>query len=297
MKNEKAALGASMKKIGPFKEMWSRVSVRPVAMVSLGIIVIIFLLAIFADVIYDYNTYCVKQDLANRYLPFSTQHLLGTDMVGRDVAARLVHGVRAAMIMGVLASAISVFIATILACVAAYYGGKVDNIIMRICDVLACIPPLVLAIAICAGLGGGIWQLVTALSFSNIVGTTRMIRSKAIQVANMEYMESATALGASTPRLMVKNILPNIVDMLLIVGTGGVAMNIMMGTTLSFVGLGVKSPQPEWGLMVNESISKMQLHPEIVLLPGLAIVITTLAIATLGDYLRDAFDPKLKGKA
>lgn len=293
-KQEQSAL--STKKVGMFQETWGRLYKQPIAMVSLGIVVIIILLAAFADVIYDFQASCVTQDIANRLQGFSWEHPLGTDMYGRDMLARIIYGIRSALQMGFVGSAITGSVATLLAVVASYYGGRVDNIIMRLLDILACIPALVMAIAICAGLGGGMWQLVIALAVSGLASGTRMIRSKGLSVANSGYIESTTALGAGTAHILFKCMLPNLVDMIIIVTTGQVAMYIMMGTTLSFIGLGVKSPTPEWGLMLNENISKMQLYPAQVIIPAVAIVVTTLSISTLGDYLRDAFDPKLKGK-
>lgn len=285
------------KKNSAFYESWKRLTSQKIAVACMIVIAILLFLALFCGLMFDYNTQVVAQDVRNTYASFSWEHWLGTDQYGRDLFARIIFGVRAALEMGVIGAAITTVIATTLATLASYYGGRVDNIIMRFCDVLNCIPALVMAIAICAGLGGGMWQLVAALSVSGIAGGTRIIRSKGISVANSGYIESAVALGAKPSRILLKCMIPNLVDIIIISSTGDVSRYIMMGTTLSFIGLGVQSPVPEWGLMLNENIVKMQTYPRLVIIPALAIIITTLAIATLGDYMRDAFDPKLKGKA
>lgn len=289
--------GEGRKKVSSFHDSWNRLLKQKVAVACMIIIGILLVLALFADVFFDYDAQVVAQNVRNTFASPSLEYWLGTDQYGRDLAVRIIYGIRSALLMGVIGSAISSTIGTILATVASYYGGRVDDIIMRFCDVLNCIPALVLAIAICAGLGGGMWQLVIALAVSGIAGSTRMIRSRAISVANSGYIESSMALGASPIRIIFGKMLPNLLDIIIINSTGDVSRFIMMGTTLSFIGLGVQSPVPEWGLMLNENIAKMEMYPGLVIWPTLAIIITTLAIATLGDYMRDAFDPKLKGKA
>jgi ABC-type dipeptide/oligopeptide/nickel transport system permease subunit len=192
---------------------------------------------------------------------------------------------------------ISAFFATILGCCACFFGGTVDAVIMRGIDVLTSIPALIMALAICAGLGAGTWQLIVALSVSNISIYTRMVRSRAITIVNMEYIESATALGGGTVHIITRHLVPNLASVLIVTGTSQISMNIMMTATLGFIGLGVTPPRPEWGLMLSNGITYMGRYPYMVIIPGLAIVITSLCIATFGDYLRDAFDPQLKGRA
>ncbi len=285
------------KRIGPYREAWRRLRQSKVAMAMLGIVALLAFMAIFADLFFDYQSQAFSQDIANRFAPFSFEQWLGTDQYGRDLFVRIIYGFRTAFQMGGLGSIFTMLPSIPLAVIAAYNGGRIDNIIMRACDVLNCIPGMVLTIAISAGLGGGLYQLIIALAIGGIAPSIRMIRSKSLAVANAGYIESAKALGASPRRILVKCMIPNVMDIIIIGATGRVAQCIMMGTTLSFVGLGVQSPTPEWGLMLNENVSRMQLYPSQVIVPAAAIVITTVAIATLGDYLRDAFDPRLKGKA
>lgn len=266
-------------------------------MVSLAGILVIIIVAIFADVIADYSTMVIQQDVYNKFLTSTSEHWLGTDHLGRDIFGRIIHGTRTALLMGFGANMLTCTIALLLACSCAFFGGKVDLITMRFVDVLASLPALVLALAICAGLGSGLWQLIVALAVGNIAPITQMFRSSALSEANKEYMEAGKAMGASTFWLIVRYLLPNIFSIILIQLTSYVAINILMGATLSFIGLGVKAPRPEWGMMLAEGLQYYTIYPRLVIIPGLFLVFAALCIMTFGDCLRDAFDPKLKGKS
>ena len=279
------------------REVWNRLRKNPRAMVCLAVLALLVLLALTANLLFDYNANVVQQNVREKLLSFSLAHPLGTDQVGRDTLARIVFGIRTALLMGFLGVAVSVVIAIPLACSAAYFGGKVDLVIMWFADVLNTVPQLVLALAVCAGLGNGLWQLVVALGIGGIAPFIRLIRSQALTVTSQEYIEAGRAMGASTPRIILKYILPNTLSVIFVQASANISQYILMGATLSFVGLGVKAPMPEWGSMLSEGLSYYQLYPRLVVIPGLAIVISSLAISTLGDCLRDAFDPKLKGKA
>lgn len=278
-------------------EAWDRLKKRPSAMISLAGLCLIVLIAVFANVIADYDAMVIQQDVYNKMAPFSSEHLLGTDYLGRDMFGRIVHGTRTALLMGVGANLITIIIALTLSCICTFFGGKVDLVIMRFVDVLMSLPPLVLSIAICAGLGNGLWQLIVALAAGNIGPITTMFRSNALTIANMEYMEAGKALGASNRWLMVKYMVPNMLSIVLVQSTSYVAMNILSGTTLSFIGLGVKAPMPEWGMILSDGLQYFTTYPRLVIIPGLAVLFTAFCITTFGDCLRDAFDPKLKGRA
>jgi peptide/nickel transport system permease protein len=291
------ALEYRTKKRSSLYEVWTRLRVQPVAMISMGGIILILLLAVFANVIADYNTKAIMQIPNNKLLVPSVEHIFGTDNFGRDMFARMIHGARVILLVGGGAVSIAAVIAIALGCCASLFGGKVDLVIMRIIDILNSIPSLVIALAICAGLGNGIWQLIVALSVSNIAMYTRMIRSKAISIVNMEYIESAKALGGGTIHIITTHLVPNLISVILVTGTAQISINITMCATLSFIGLGVQAPRPEWGLMLSGGIAHMLRYPHMVIIPGIAIVITSLCISTFGDFLRDAFDPQLKGRA
>ena len=282
---------------GQMVSAWLRMRKRPSAMISVAGIVIVLLLALFADVIADWNGVVVAQDLTNKCAAPSIAHWFGTDHLGRDVFARIIHGTRTALLMGVVGSAVSIVAATALACCCAYFGGIVDTLIMRVVDVLSAIPPTIIALAICAGMGNGLPQLIFALAMGSIAVHTRMIRSYALTVAKSDFIEASTTLGASTGRIMIQHIVPNIISIIIIQFSGNISINILMGATLSFIGLGVKAPRPEWGLMLSEGLDYMARAPHVIAFTALALVITTVCINTFGDALRDALDPQLKGKA
>ncbi len=285
------------KRQGQMVSAWLRMRKRPSAMISVAGIVIVLLLALFADVIADWDGVVVAQDLTNKFAAPSMAHWFGTDHLGRDIFARIIHGTRTALLMGVVGSAVSIVAATALACCCAYFGGIVDMLIMRVVDVLSAIPPTIIALAICAGMGNGLPQLIFALAMGSIAVHTRMIRSYALTVAKSDFIEASTTLGASTGRIMIQHIVPNIISIIIIQFSGNISINILMGATLSFIGLGVKAPRPEWGLMLSEGLDYMARAPHVIVFTALALVFTTVCINTFGDALRDALDPQLKGKA
>lgn len=296
LKRKKDMDDGTLVKKSQFREAWDRLKKSPRAMIALGFIVFLILVAIFADVLADYQDSCVTQHLTDKLQGPSAEHIFGTDDVGRDLFGRVVHGTRVALEIGFGTTIITLIIGVILGCTAAFYGWWVDNLIMRITDILSTIPPLVLSMAIVAGLGNGTWQLMVAIGAGQIAEFIRLIRAKGLSVANMEFIESGRALGAKNIRLIFKYLLPNVVSVVLIQGTVAVARAILTGATLSFIGLGVKSPTPEWGAMLQSAVNYIQLKPYQLVVPGVALVLTSLSINTFGDCLRDALDPQLKGK-
>lgn len=285
------------KKKSQFNEVWGRLKKNKRAMVSLSVVVLLFGLAIFADVIANYDLLAVKQNVANRLQFPSPEHWFGTDLYGRDIFARIIHGTRIALILGFGATSLSIIIASIVGATAAYFGGRFDYVVTRIVDTMLAIPSLLLALALVASIGSGLFQLVIAISLGQIANFTRIIRSAALSVVNLEFIEAGKALGASHSWIVLRYVIPNIIGIVLIQGAMQVSMNILMGATLSFVGLGIQVPTPEWGAMLAEGLSYMQYRPYLVIVPGIFLMITALSINTFGDCLRDAFDPRLKGKS
>lgn len=285
------------KKRGQMAEAWARMKTQPIAVISLSVVGLMVLIAIFADLIVPYSK-AITQVASEKLLkPGSPGYILGTDGLGRDMFARIIHGTRTALQIGLLSAGASIIVSTFLACLCATIGGWVDNIIMRFVDVVSCIPSLVMALAICAALGNGVPQLIFALFFTGLPMHTKMVRSVALGVAKMEYIESAVALGAKPSYIMFRHMVPNLASVIIINGTAQVSMNIMMGATLGFVGLGVKAPTPEWGTMLADGLSFMMRNQYMVLVPGIVLAVSALFINSLGDSLRDALDPQLKGRA
>ena len=291
-----------LKKNSQAAEVWQSLIHRPAAVIALIGCGIILFLAIFADVIVPYDVAIRQSGKIKLLAPMTTDiygklHLLGTDNLGRDITARVIHGARTAMEIGLISSLLSLVISTVLACLCAMIGGWVDNIIMRIVDVISCVPGMVVALAICAALGNGIPQLLVALTISSLPMHIKMIRSVALTVAKKDFVESAVALGANPWYIMVKHLVPNLASVILINGTAQVSINIMQGATLGFIGLGVKAPTPEWGTMLANGLSYTMQNQYMVYIPGAVLCLAALSINTLGDCLRDALDPQLKGKA
>lgn len=285
---------AAVKRNSPAREIWRRFKKNKAAMLGLGIFSVMVLLAVFADVICDYDTQVIAQDVANRLKAPSSAHWFGTDAYGRDIFARVVHGARISIIIGLAATVGSVCISGILGSIAGYYGGRIDNVIMRVLDTFLAIPVELLAMAIVASLGPSMTNLLIAVTIARIPPFTRVIRSSILTVIDQDYIESAIASGARDSYIIVKHILPNAMGPIIIQATMGVGRMILTAAGMSFIGMGVQPPLPEWGSMLAEGRDFMRYSPYITLFPGLAIILTSLALNLLGDGLRDALDPKLK---
>jgi peptide/nickel transport system permease protein len=285
------------KKRSQLVEVWERLCSRRLAVVAMVVCAIFVLVAIFSDVLVPYNYSITPSPKEKFLLPGSPGHLLGTDNLGRDLLARVIHGTRSALQMGIISSFASLIIGAMLGCLCAMYGGKLDFIVMRIVDILSCVPGMVISLSLCAALGQGTWQLITALTISGMSGHIKMIRSVALKVSKMDFVESAVALGAKPLYIVFRHLFPNLTSIMITNGTTSISGNIMAGATLGFIGLGIKPPMPEWGGMLNTGLNFMMNYPHLVFVPGIALCVCSLFFSTLGDCLRDAFDPQLKGKA
>ena len=262
------------------------------AMVGLVIIVVMIILALLAPYISPYPYEAA--DFKNRYATPSAEHWFGTDELGRDIFSRLLYGSRYSLQIGLISVAISAIGGIFFGALAGYFGGAVDNIIMRLLDVLQAMPGIVLAIAISAALGPGLTNSVIALSISSIPGYARMTRASILNVRKMEYLEAATSINCSNARIIWKHVLPNALSPLIVQATMGIAGAIMGAAMLSFIGLGVQPPTPEWGAMLSAGRSYLRDYPHLCIFPGVMIMMAVLSLNMLGDGLRDALDPKLK---
>ncbi len=227
-------------------------------------------------------------------LPPSAAHIFGTDNYGRDMFARIIHGARNSLAIGISSTLIALFFGCVLGGLAAYYSGVVDNIVMRVLDMIACIPSILLALTIVFALGANMINLLTAITIAIIPGFTRVIRSAMLPVIGQEFIEAARACGATDLRILTRYIIPNAVGPILVQGTMSVASLIMTAASLSFIGMGVQPPAPEWGAMLAEAREYIRYAPHMVIIPGMAIVLTALSLNLVGDGLRDALDPRLK---
>ena len=262
------------------------------AMIGLVILLIEVLIAIFATQIAPYG-YQEIDPTALRQAP-SAKHWFGTDEIGRDIFSRVVVGTRYSLSMGIIATAISSVIGIVIGAVAGFAGGWTDNIIMRALDVIQSLPGMLLTIVMSAVLGSGYFNTILALSVGAIPGQARMLRANMLKQRKAEYIEAAYSINCSPARIIFTHLVPNSISANIVGMTMGVAHTIIQAASLSFIGLGVQPPTPDWGAMLSGARAFIRKSPHMVIFPGLAIAVTVLAVNMLGDGIRDALDPKLK---
>ncbi|GIN14583.1 peptide ABC transporter substrate-binding protein [Shouchella clausii] len=235
-----------------------------------------------------------EQDFALKLQGPSSDHWFGTDDFGRDVFSRILHGLSITFRIGFVSVAIAGTVGTVIGIISGYYGGKIDAIIMRIMDILLAFPSIILALAIVATLGPGLNNIILAVAISAFPVFARIARGSTLSVKKLEYIDAVKALGASDTRIIFKHILPNTLSPLIVQSTLSIATGVLSAAGLSFLGLGVSPPSPEWGAMLNSGKVYMFQAPHMTYAPGLAIVLFVLAFNLFGDGLRDALDPKTK---
>lgn len=277
-----------------WQSVWRRLKKNKPAVIGLIIIITLILIAISADLIINYEEYAIKQNSSIRLQPPNKDHWFGTDMYGRDIFARIVHGSRISLTIGLITIALSITGGGLIGAVAGYYGGKVDNTLMRVMDIFLAIPPILLAIAIIAAVGSGIPNLIIALTVSGIPGYARLFRSVVLSLSHEEFVEASLAVGSSNAWVIFKHIIPNAIGPIIVQATLGIANTIIVASSLSFIGLGIQPPVPEWGAMLAEGKEFLRYYPYIVIFPGIAIILTVLSLNLLGDGLQEAIDPRLK---
>ncbi|MGE4465034.1 ABC transporter permease [Sphaerochaeta sp.] len=281
-------------------ETWRRFKKNRLALAGMIVIlalVVIALSTIVIDLVTDkaiYNDYVIKQNLRMRLQGPSREHLFGLDEFGRDIFMRMVWAVRYSLFMGTIAIALSTILGGLLGAVAGYYGKISDNIIMRFMDVLLAIPSMLLATAIVAALGTSLTNVLIAIAISYVPTYARTVRASVLTIKDQEFIEAARAMGASDARIIFKYILPNSMAPLIVQATLGVAGAILSIAGLSFLGLGIQPPTPEWGSMLSSARAYIREGWHITVIPGLGIMITILSLNVMGDGLRDALDPRLK---
>ena len=275
-------------------EVWRRLVRNKGAMIGMAITILLALLAIFADVIFDYDTQVVAQSLKDQFIFPCWEHPFGTDNLGRDIFIRVLYGARISLIIGIAATVVSTVFGLFFGSVSGYVGGKVDTVIMRGCDILGAIPAFLLGMVIVSALGISTTNLIIALGIGNISAMTRTTRAAVLTVRNSEYVESARAIGMPEWKIIIKYIIPNCMSPIIVAVTLRVGSAIIGASSLSFLGLGVIPPAPEWGAMLSEGRNFVRGYPYITVFPGLAIIVSVLALNMFGDGLRDALDPKLR---
>ena len=282
------------KRRGQLSIIWRRLRRDRMAMLGLAILSVMILLALAADLIADYDTAVIGMNMRERLQTPSARHWFGTDGYGRDVFARIIHGSRLSLSLSIFAMAAAVAIGSLIGSVAGYYGGRVDNLLMRLMDVLLAIPPMLMSISIVAALGHSMVNLMIALSLAYIPVFARVIRSSILSVKGQEFIEAAKACGTSDARIIWRHIIPNAIGPIIVQATLAMGSTILIISSLSFMGMGIQPPQPEWGTMLYEGRDLIRTSPYLVIIPGIAIALAVLSLNLLGDGLRDALDPRLK---
>ncbi|HHY09295.1 MAG TPA: ABC transporter permease [Firmicutes bacterium] len=284
----------AVKKRSQLKSIWFRYKKNKLAMFGLVLLAVLIIVAAAAPLIADYEEDAIRQDIRNRLKGPGQGHIFGTDQYGRDVFARIIFGARISLFAGLVSIGISSVAGTIIGAVAGFYGGKVDNVLMRFMDILLAIPSSLLAISIVAALGPGLFNLLIAMSISYIPQFSRIIRSSVLSIKNQEFIEAAVSYGTNDRRIILKHVIPNAMGPLLVQSTLSLARAIILISSLSFLGLGIKPPMPEWGSMLADGKMQMRRHPYLVVIPGFVIMLAVVALNLIGDGLRDALDPRLK---
>lgn len=283
---------SSIKKTSQFKEVTRRLFKNKLAIAGLVFIVLLIFIMIFAGFLAPYGY--AEQDFTATYQGPSAEHLLGTDHLGRDILSRLIYGSRISMEIAVLSVALSATIGITIGAIAGFYGGKIDNLLMRFLDIYQSIPVLILSIAIATSLGPGVTNTILALAISVCPSYARLMRASIMTVRDKEYIEAARSINANDARIILRHALPNAFSPMIVNITMTIGSSMLTAATLSFVGLGAQPPSPEWGAMLTAAKSYIRDYPYMITSPGVCIMLSVLSFNVLGDGLRDALDPRLK---
>lgn len=270
-----------------------RFSKNKLAMFGLAVIVILALLCVAAPLYIDYES-VYQQSMADRFILPCAEHPLGTDQFGRDLFARIIYGGRISLLAGLVVVAMALVLGIALGGIAGYYGGRIDNVIMRICDVFMAVPRMLLSMAVVAALGQGTFKMLIALSIAAFPGYARTVRASIMTLRNQEYVEAAKCCGTSSARIIFKHVVPNGLGPVIVSATLGLGGTILAIASLGFLGIGVASPTPEWGTILSENRANIRYYPYLGLVPGMFIAISVMCLNFIGDGLRDALDPRMK---
>ncbi len=290
--NEKNAEEIARPSMTYWQDVWRRLKQNKVAMAGMVAVIIITLLAIIGPMLSPYDYY--SQNLANANQPSSAQHWFGTDKFGRDELVRVLYGARISLTVGYAASILNIVIGVLYGGIAGYFGGKVDEIMMRIVDVIYSIPMMIYVILFMVIFGAGLKSIIIALAVSYWLTMARIVRGQILSLKQQEFVLAARTLGVSPMKILLKHLIPNCMGPIIITLMMSVPDAIFTESFLSFIGLGVSAPQASWGTLASEALDGYMLYPSQLFYPAIAICLTILAFNLLGDGLRDALDPKMK---
>lgn len=281
-----------VKKRSQLMEIWRRFRRNRQAMVGMCMLLLLIFGAVFAGVLSPYDP--LQQDIINRLQPPSAAHIFGTDELGRDIFSRILYGSRISLTVGLIAVSISSVVGCALGAIAGYYGGLLDNVIMRCADILMAIPSILLNISIVAALGPGLQNVMIAIGISSVPAYCRIMRASLLSLKDQEFVDASRAAGASDSYIIIHHILPNSLAPLIVQATLKIGGAILSCASMSFIGLGIVPPTPEWGAMLSTGRDFLRDAPHLTAFPGMAIMFAVFAMNLMGDGLRDALDPKLK---
>ncbi len=276
------------------EETWRRLLKNKGAVFGMCFLILLVVVALLSGFIYDYDTQIIQMNMKEALQPPSAAHWFGTDSLGRDIFARVLYGARYSLLIGVGSVTIGLIVGVTLGAIAGFYGGVVDQIIMRCVDVFYSIPNIMIAVVVVTLLGTSTVNLLIALCFTCATSFCRIARAAVMTIRDQEYVESAYAMGLPTWKIILKHIIPNCLSPIIVQVTLLIGTTIIAASSLSFLGIGVPSPAPEWGAMLSDGRQHMRDAAYLCVIPGLAIMMTVLALNLLGDGLRDALDPKMK---
>lgn len=276
----------------PFADAWRNFTRHPVSVIAMCVLIVLILTAIVSGVVFDYNKDIVAINPAERMQAPNANHWFGTDDFGRDLFARILYGSRYSLFIGITVSAIAMVLGMLIGASCAYFGGVYDALVMRLMDAIICIPSMLLMLALAAAFGKGMNGIIASLIIVNVPGYARIIRSIVLGVVHQEYVEAAVACGTPHWKIILRHVLPNCFGPILVDVLMSVAGTIMAASSLSFLGMGIQVPAPEWGAMLSQATKYLQSQPYLAIFPGMAILVTSLTFNLIGDGLTDALDPK-----
>ena len=277
---------------GHAADIWRNFCANRIALVAAVVLVAIIITSCCCDLIFDYQTDALGQNPLDRLNGPTAEHWFGTDNYGRDVFARVLYGSRYSLVFGFGCTFLSMIFGCLFGATAAYYGGWYDSLVMRILDALMCLPSMLMMLMIVAVMGRGLWPMVIAITISSVPGYTRIVRSVVLSITQQDFIEAARSCGSSDRFIVTRHILPNAIGPILVDCMMSIASTIMSAAGLSYIGMGVQPPIPEWGNMLSEAMKVMRTAPHLAIFPGVALVVTALCFNLVGDGLADAIDPK-----
>lgn len=292
--NNQELVSKKYAKRSQLQEIWRNLKKNKGAIIGIIIIIAVTVLALSAPLIYDYEEDVVKQHISERLQSPSLEHPFGTDDVGRDILARTIWGARYSLPIGFVAVIVAILLGVTMGAVAGYYGGTLENLLMRFGDIFSSIPHILLAIVVVSVLGRSTMNLMLAVGITSTPAFIRVARAAVLTVRGQEYIEAAKAIGMKDWKIILTHVLPNSLSSIVVQTTLRIGSAIISASSLCYLGLGIEAPAPEWGSMLSAGRKFIRDYSYMTLFPGLAIMLTVLAFNMLGDGLRDAMDPKMK---